>query len=568
MKSANRYSSRLKRQVDQRKVQIRILGERTRQVLLFAALVGTVTGVGVAGFERIAQAMLFERLIEAPLHWQVLAPGAGLLIAAFSLKYLANGASSGTADEYVRNFHDARSSMDLRPLPGRLLASIATLGGGGALGYEGPSLYLGSSLGSAIQRRFGRFFSAQDVKLLLVCGAAAGVSAIFKAPATGLIFALEVPYREDLARSMLLPAGIASAASYLTFVALGSTDPIFQVSGSPPFDLRDLGGSLLLGILCGIGARLYTMLIGRAKNMAAHRHFLKRALAGGLALGGIALTADFLFGSPLTLGAGYDNLTWALDPSRTVLLVLGLFLLRAAATIATVAGSGVGGLFIPLVIQGALLGRIVGGLVDPAAGPFFLPLVGAAAFLSAGYRVPLAGVMFVAETTGRPGFIIPGLIASVVAQLFMGSYSASAYQRATKGGHLERRFDLPVSAALDKKVPRISPALTVEEFLNSSMAKKGGVFPVVQEDGQYVGVVDVEDLRKLPQDARSENTIRDVVPDGGPVARVRWLLRDAMLAMAEAGLDSIPVLDGNNFVGMVTVTETLKLEELLRKTKA
>ncbi|MBW3590285.1 MAG: chloride channel protein [Actinobacteria bacterium] len=547
-------------------MQIRILGERTRQVLLFAVLVGTLTGVGVAGFDRIAQEMLFERLLEAPLQWQVLAPGAGLLVAALSLKYLANGASPGTADEYVRNFHDARSSMDSRPLPGRMLASVATLGGGGALGYEGPSLYLGSAVGSAIQRRFGRFFSAQDVKLLLVCGAAAGVSAIFKAPATGLIFALEVPYREDLARSMLLPAGIASASSYLTFVTLESTAPIFQVSGSPPFDLRDLGGSLLLGILCGIGARLYTMLISRAKTMAARRHFIKRALAGGAALGGLALTADFLFGSPLTLGPGYDNLTWALDPSRTVVLVSGLFLLRAAATIATVAGSGVGGLFIPLVIQGALLGRIVGGLVNPAAGPFFLPLVGAAAFLSAGYRVPLAGVMFVAETTGRPGFIIPGLIASVVAQLFMGPYSASAYQRATKGGHLERRFDLPVSAALDKNVTRISPEMTIAEFLDSPLSGKGSIFPVVEQDGQYVGVIEIDDLRKLPHDQQSEQTMRDVVPDGKPVARVRWLLRDAMLAMAEAGVDSIPVLDGNNFVGIVTVQETLKLEELLRKT--
>lgn len=545
-----------------------MLGERTRQVLLFAALVGTLTGVGVAGFDHIAEHLLFDRLVEAPLALQVVAPGAGLLLAALSLKYLGGGAGPGTADEYVRNFHDPRASLDARPLPARLLASLATLGGGGALGYEGPSLYLGSSLGSAIQRRFGRFFSAQDAKLLLVCGAAAGVSAIFKAPATGLIFAMEVPYREDLARSMLLPAGIASAASYLTFVTLQSTAPIFQVSGSPPFDLRDLGGSLMLGVLCGVGARLYTMLIARAKTLGTHRHFLKRALLGGSVLGGLALIADYLLGSPLTLGPGYDNLTWALDPSRTVPAVLGLFLLRAGATIATVGGYGVGGLFIPLVIQGALLGRIVGGIVNPAAGPFFLPLVGAAAFLSAGYRVPLAGVVFVAETTGRPGFIIPGLIASVVAQLFMGPYSASSFQRATKGGHLERRFDLPVTAALDSKVPRVSPALSVAEFLESPQSREADVFPVVQQDGQYVGLIEVDDLRNIPKEEWSDKTLRDVVPGSRPVARIRWLLRDAMLAMAEADLDAIAVLDGNDFVGMVTVQETLKLEEALRKTSA
>jgi len=95
------------------------------------------------------------------------------------------------------------------------------------------------------------------------------------------------------------------------------------------------------------------------------------------------------FGIPLTLGAGYDNLTWAFDPRRAVALVLLLFLFRAVATVATVAGGGVGGLFIPLVVEGALLGRAVGGLFRTAAsGSHFFPLVGVSAFLGAGYRVP------------------------------------------------------------------------------------------------------------------------------------------------------------------------------------
>src|SRR5204863_3380273 len=133
---------------------------------------------------------------------------------------LAHGATPATADEYIRNFHEAGTRLDPRPVPGRMVASVATLGLGGAMGYEGPSIYLGAAIGSGLQRRFSRYFSREDAKVLLVAGAAAGVAAIFKAPVTGLVFALEVPYQEDIARRMLLPAGIAAAVSYVVFVGI------------------------------------------------------------------------------------------------------------------------------------------------------------------------------------------------------------------------------------------------------------------------------------------------------------------------------------------------------------
>jgi CIC family chloride channel protein len=164
----------------------------------------------------------------------VVAPLIGLLAGAAALRWLAGGASPSTADEYVKNFHEPGRRLDVRPLPGRIAASIATLGLGGALGYEGPSIYMGAAIGSVLQARFSRMFSRGDAKVLLVAGAAAGVAAIFRAPATGLVFALEVPYQEDFARRMLLPAGIAAATSYIVFAAFFGTAPLIAVSGSRP----------------------------------------------------------------------------------------------------------------------------------------------------------------------------------------------------------------------------------------------------------------------------------------------------------------------------------------------
>src|SRR5437764_7923995 len=245
----NVAAERFRSEFERRRGQLAALGRRGSQVLLLAGLTGVLTGMAVAGFEWVTRDELFEGLREQPIGVQVAGPLVGLLLAAAIVRWIARTSSPSTADEYIHNFHEPGRRLDLRPLPGRILASIATLGFGGALGYEGPSIYLGAGIGSALQARFSRLFSRSDVKLLLVAGAAAGVAAIFKAPATGLVFALEVPYQEDFARRMLLPAGIAAAAAYVTFVSFAGTAPLFPVKGTPPFDLRDLARAALLGAL-------------------------------------------------------------------------------------------------------------------------------------------------------------------------------------------------------------------------------------------------------------------------------------------------------------------------------
>ena len=136
------------------------------------------------------------------------------------IRFLGGDGSTATSDAYIENFHDRHHPLSPKPFLARMAAAFFTLGSGGAMGYEGPSIYAGAQAGSALQGRLQRFFSREEAKVLLVAGAAAGVAAIFRAPATGVVFALEVPYRDDLARRQLLPASIAAAAGYLTFVAL------------------------------------------------------------------------------------------------------------------------------------------------------------------------------------------------------------------------------------------------------------------------------------------------------------------------------------------------------------
>src|SRR4051794_40901827 len=167
----------------------------SHRIVILAAVVGAVTGLGVAGFDRLVVDVLFDRVAELPSWLLAMLPGVGLLVALAARRLLGGGVSPSTADEYLRAFHDPDVELGWRAFAGRMVAAVATLGSGAPMGLEGPSLYIGATLGSNVEERATGTVSAADRRTLTVAGAAAGVAAIFKAPATGAVFALEVPYR-------------------------------------------------------------------------------------------------------------------------------------------------------------------------------------------------------------------------------------------------------------------------------------------------------------------------------------------------------------------------------------
>ena len=409
-----------------RRAELDDLARRTWEVGLLAAVVGVVTGAGVAVLDTVIVG-IEERVVQWPL-WAVAgAPAVGLAVTALVLRWVGGGVSPSTADEYLKGFHDPGHPFPLRAFVARTVGSVATLGLGGPMGLEGPSIFLGTNVGSWVRKFTGRMPSPRDRRVLLVAGAAAGVAAIFKAPATGAIFALEVPYQDDFARRMLLPSLVGAATGYLTFAAFHGTEPLFRITESAPFDYRDLLAAIALGVLAALGARLFARGLRWAKAWADRTSAWLRVLVAGVLLAAFVVISSWACGAPLSFGPGYSALTWALDPSRALWAVAVLLVVRCLATITVTGGGGVGGLFVPLVVGGALTGRLVGGAIHTLEESLFT-VIGVAAFLGAGYRVPLAAVVFVAETTGQPGFVVPGLLAAVAAELVMGSSSVTAYQ--------------------------------------------------------------------------------------------------------------------------------------------
>jgi CIC family chloride channel protein len=351
-----------------------------------------------------------------------------MVAAHFILRTVGGGATPSTSDEYLKRFHQEGGVLGGKPFRGRVLASAVALGTGNMLGLEGPAIYLGASAGATVQRRLPRLFGRIDHRLLLVAGAAGGVAAVFRAPATGAIFAIESPYQGDLAHSSLLPALIGASTGYVTFSLLLGNEPLFPVEGATDVMVPQLGIALLVGAVAGLVARWGASALALAKRLSTRGPDWRRLLLAGTVISATSVAVRLAADTPGVLGPGYGLVNWALEDNRAIWALVIILIARNLGTAASVAGGGPGGLFVPLVVAGALLGRLCGELIGTESTTLY-PVIGIAAVLGAGYRVPLAAVMFVAETTGRPGFVVPGLLAAVAAELMMGSHSFTAYQK-------------------------------------------------------------------------------------------------------------------------------------------
>ncbi len=541
-----------------------------------SVLLGAVVGLVVAIFEWITIELIAHELEESSLVVLAFAPMVGLSLAWLVLRYLGGGITNSTSDEYIRAFHARSPELRLRDVPVRLLSGAATIGFGGAVGLEGPSIYAGAASGLAIQKRFSSWLGPGGAQMLLTAGAAAGVSAVFQAPATGVVFALEAPYRDDIAHRALLPSLLASAAGYITFLSVPFVHPAagLNLAYEQNIEAGELFGAVLIGLGAGLGGRFFARAIRVAKGQAKARPVGVRILVGGGLLGALVVVSDRIFHEPLTLGSGTAIIEWVESTEgleASLWLLLALFALRALATIVTVGAGGTGGLFIPLAVLGVLFGRVVAEGLDLAglddSRSRIWPLLGLAAFLAAGYRTPLAAVVFVAEWTRGGPAVVPALVAAAVSQVVAGSASVSTGQVTERLGHLERRFTLPLTAALSTDVLTVPPDATVGEFVFvHALGRRVRMAPVVSE-GRYLGMCTVAATSDIDREAWETTLVADIADDEMVIARPGWTLRDALVAMEESGSDSLAVADESGyFIGLVDREDIVRLDEILDET--
>jgi len=531
--------------------------------IVYAAL-GIAIGGVVAVLDWITVEVALHAVLEAPLWFQIVSPALGLLVVALIMR-LAPNAGTQTSDAYVESFHSGHGAEKSRLIP-KLLASVATIGSGGAVGMEGPAVLTGATFGQMLGDRLPKVLGQRPRLVLLVAGAAAGIAAVFKAPATGVLFAMEAPYRRDMSRHGLIPALIAAAASYLTFVFFLGAEPLLIGFKATQVTLEDeIVASLTIGVLAGFVARFLAKGVHWAKHLDERFSLPVRFSVGAVVLGAGVVIADVLVGKPLTLGIGAEIAADLVrDNEVTLFAVVALFIVRALVTGATLGVGGVGGVFIPLVVQGLLLGRAVEIVVGaPATGLY--PVIGLAAVLGAAYRTPLAAIMFVAETTGRAEFVIPALIATAIAQSLMGEDSVSMGQRSARQGQLERRLVEPSSVVMLDHLGTLSPDDNLLDVIDR-YGDRGESFAVPVGGPEYEGLLVLHDLATALLEHGPEATVRQTMREL-PAVHATAPAIDAARLMNEHDTAAIAVVDDNNHpIGVISTTslaglKTVELED-------
>jgi len=386
--------------------------------LLIAPIVGLITGLAITAIAVIILRQLWPPVLSYYLHhhWAIV-PGLvlGCALTGLIMQFLTPNPNEHSTEEIIRSYHEHEGAIDMRPFLPKLLAAITTVGCGGSAALEGPSIYGGAAIGSWLWQHLRRLrnlrLDARDRRILLICGAAAGMSAVFRAPLTGIVFALEMPYKDDLAHEALLPSLIASVVSYLT---LGSF----------------LGS--LLGLLIGLIALAFVISFRRLRSFVvcwSLPHWIKLTL-GGLLTGLCGLLFVTLYpGTLIPLGPNYEAVGQILATHHTTVELLAFASLKLAATAFTLGAGGVSAMFVPLFLTGGSLGVAFAQTIVHSPALDLYAAVGMASFIAAAYKTPLAAVVFVAEATGGHAFLIPALIGSAVAYAISGDASASGDQR-------------------------------------------------------------------------------------------------------------------------------------------
>jgi chloride channel protein, CIC family len=228
----------------------------------------------------------------------------------------------------------------------------------------------------------------------------------------------------------------------------------------------------------------------------------------------------------------------------------------------SIAGGGVGGLFIPLVTQGAILGALVQHLA-PAANPALFPTIGIAAFLGAGYRTPLAGVAFVAEATGQPGFLVPALLAAAAAQTVMGRWSFSQYQRGERAPDVRPLRATRLVDIMSPNPDTVRSGEPISEVASTLMRRNRRWVPVLDGAGVYSGLVSAADLATVPQEQWPTTIVDTVVRhDAAPAAPIDPV-STAAARMRSEGLEALAVIEADHVVGVVTLRDIANVEVLV-----
>ena len=496
-----------------------------QMMMLLAVVVGVLAGIGTYLFEILLYAIKNGLTNWFPVdsaHFLFLIyPAVGIILATLFVKYIVRDNISEGVTRVLYAMSSRNSRIAAHNCWTSVVGGATTIGFGGSVGPEAPIVLTGAAIGSNIGR-LARL-NYKNSTLLLCCGAGAALAAIFKAPITGVVFVLEI-LMLDITAGSVIPLLISSVTATTMAFMLRGFDPILAVTLAPQdaFELWQIPLFILLGMLCGLMAWYFTSMNSRVGNFfkGIDRQW-KKWLWGGVILGVLI----FIF--PPLYGEGYEGFTVLMHGKTetlfdnslfyrfrgidwvVILFIIATMFFKVIAMASTNAAGGVGGTFAPSLFVGAFTGAtlalVCNMLFHWEVSVVSFTLVGMAGVMAGVMNAPLTSIFLIAELSNGYGLFIPLMITACISfavNYWLDPDSIYTKQLRQKGELLTHDKDqsvfvfLKLDELMETDFLRIKENITLGDIVHIISTARRNIFPVIDNFGRLLGVVQLDDLRE------------------------------------------------------------------------
>ncbi len=557
-------------------------------ILILSVLVGFLAGIVSVLLKNITH--LIQLFIESGIiSWQTsfyfILPVIGLLVVYIFTKFIFKKAPQSAIPMILYSLSKRNGIIkNIQAYIPLLLAPI-TVGFGGSVGLLGPAVGSGSALSSSISTLF---HVPNKTRILLIgCAAAGAISAVFKSPLAGLVFAVEI-FSLDLTIVSLLPLLLASVSSIITSYLFLGDEVLFRFEVSEKFNINDIPFFIILGIGTAFASIYFTkMYFVILKFFGQFSKRIYKLLFGGLTIGvmlyfipplygeGLGFINDLLNGDHLkALGkTPFDDLThniWVV-----IALLVGITIFKAIAMTATFGAGGSGGVFIPTMVMGSALGNVVAKVINNLGVGFNVSeanftLLGMAGLIAGVLHAPLTSIFLIAEITASYELFIPLMITTSISFIISKNrLEHNIYTRElAKQGHLLTHDKdqtvltlLNLENCIETKFITVKPTDSLKQLLSEAVAKSNrNLFPVIDDTNTLVGVVSLDNIRDIMFDNTLYHTTT-VAMLMSPVTTAILYEKDnaktAMRKFQDSGAWNLPVTKEGKYLGFISKSKLL-----------
>ncbi len=487
--------------------------------------------------------------------WIILMPVIGGVIVGFMAKYGSSKIRGHGIPEAMEAVLVSRSRIEPKVAILKPISAAIAIGTGGPFGAEGPIIQTGGSVGSLVGQVF--HMTAAERKVLLACGAAAGMAATFNTPIAAVVLAIELLLFEFKSRSFI-PLVIASTLATSVHIQLMGPGQMFKVS-PVDFGVPDaLPWYVALGVICGLAA------VGFSKLLYWVEDQFEKLPVDAMwwpAIGALGLGIIGYF-VPRVLGVGYDTITAILNNNLAFKVLILVVIFKSLALVVSLGSGTSGGLLAPMFMASAAMGGVFAIGVNHAVGAQLAPgafaLVAMGAVFGAASRATFTFIIFAFEITRDYNSVLPLMLVCVIADgiaMFFTSTSIMTEKLARRGLHIHQDYEpdvlqqVQVSETMSTDVPTVRGDVTVAELAARITARDPQLsrhqgWPIVDGQGKLTGIITRSDLvHALEQDPTGAMPIREAGSRGLVVTYPDELLYDAAEKMLRHNVGRLPVVD-------------------------